>query len=146
MRWKKTEAIADYEIVHRQLNVCNQEFANLGASDGISNRNCGLCNKCIRTLFDLEVAGRLEEFKDIFDITAFRTVNRKRCLRWLLVHHLAGDIHVAHAWQHLHNEIKITDYLIEFKAVLRHLRTRIRGILNIKRVPRFKDPRKLTRK
>ena len=146
MRWKKTEHIATHEIVHQHLNVCNQEFANLGASDGISNRNCGICNKCIRTLFDLEVAGRLDEFKDIFDIVTFRTVNRRRCLRWLLAHHLAGDVFVEHAWQHLHNEIQIVDYLREIKAVLRCLRTRIRGLLNIKRVPRFKDPRKLTHK
>lgn len=146
MRWEKTENIAENIIVRDYLNVCNQELANLGSSDGVTNRNCGRCNKCMRTLVDLDVAGRLDQFKNVFDIDAYRTTNRRRCLRWLLTRHLMGDIFVEHAWKNLRHEIKFVDYIVEFKFVLRNLRSRIRGLFNVKRVPRFKDPRKLVGK
>lgn len=65
-RTGKTERIVDWEITKRHLNVCcvndNEE-------------NCSICHKCIRTELALEAMDKLGEYKDVFDITAYKKHN-----------------------------------------------------------------------
>jgi hypothetical protein len=56
-RIDKTKKIADYKIVQKYLNVC--------VKDGI---NCGKCFKCLRTLLTLDLLGKLDSYKSIFNM------------------------------------------------------------------------------
>ncbi len=55
-RRDKVAAIADWHLAQENLFVC---FEKLG-----SNRNCSRCEKCIRTMLDLYLLGKLELFKN----------------------------------------------------------------------------------
>ena len=60
MRTDKTILLLDYEPARRYLNVC--------VSSQDSARNCGHCQKCIRTLVCLDTLGMLDKFSSVFDI------------------------------------------------------------------------------
>ena len=59
-RREKVAQIADWPIAQENLAVC---FNKQG-----ENRNCGRCEKCVRTMLDLCIAGKLESIKS-FDLS-----------------------------------------------------------------------------
>lgn len=62
-RLQKTHLIADNPVVKRYLNVCLYE-----------TYNCGRCAKCIRTLMELDLFGKIDEYSDCFpDIEYYKT-------------------------------------------------------------------------
>jgi hypothetical protein len=62
-RFAKTQAISSWPIAHRYLNVClHPEF----------ERNCGRCDKCVRTLLAIDATGELQSFSGVFDIDSYR--------------------------------------------------------------------------
>ena len=63
-RSEKVEKICDWDIAKKYLNVC------VVPTDGI--RNCSACPKCVRTLLVLESLDKLEDYKDLFDLEAYR--------------------------------------------------------------------------
>jgi hypothetical protein len=63
-RVEKTARIAEHPIAQHHLDVCVRSPADVV--------NCGSCPKCLRTLFTLELLGRLEPFADLFDLEAYR--------------------------------------------------------------------------
>lgn len=56
-RLEKTKLVAEYEISRHHLNVCT-----------VSDKNCGKCQKCSRTMVELEAVGKLDMFKDVFPL------------------------------------------------------------------------------
>jgi hypothetical protein len=62
-RLSKTMRIADYEPVRKYLNVC--------VSDTEEFNNCSVCPKCCRTIMTLSSIGKLEDFRDVFDIDKY---------------------------------------------------------------------------
>ena len=62
------EFISDYPLAQKNLHVC------LSRGD----TNCGVCGKCVRTLFDLDALNRLDDFKESFDIENYRNHIRDR--------------------------------------------------------------------
>ncbi len=69
-RAEKTERISDWEFAQKHLNVC------VPCLDG--GRNCSNCSKCIWTLIPLEAIGKIESFKDVFDLNTYR----RNAFRW----------------------------------------------------------------
>ena len=69
-RAEKTERISDWEFAHKHLNVCVPTVDN--------GRNCSCCNKCMWTLIPLDAMGKLDSFKDVFDLDVYR----KRVFGW----------------------------------------------------------------
>ena len=59
-RLEKVKAVSEYEPSYKYLNVCVSESSN-----------CGHCEKCIRTLLELYVLGKLELYSDVFDTEYF---------------------------------------------------------------------------
>lgn len=59
-RREKVSQIADWPIAQENLTVC---FNKQG-----ENRNCGRCEKCVRTMLDLHITGKLESIKS-FDLS-----------------------------------------------------------------------------
>lgn len=63
-RLEKVKFITDFTFTHRYLTVC------LSADQ--KNGNCGRCAKCTRTMAELETIGKLDEYRNVFDVDAFR--------------------------------------------------------------------------
>jgi hypothetical protein len=60
-RLEKTAYISDFDITHKYLNVCWRRL-----------RNCtDQCDKCRRTMLALYALGKLDLFRDVFDVDAF---------------------------------------------------------------------------
>lgn len=62
-RHEKTSFIADYTTPRRYFMVCR----NPRIVDG-KLINCSRCSKCTRTIIDLDIHGKADRFKDVFDI------------------------------------------------------------------------------
>lgn len=146
-RWQKVQRVAKFPLAKKMLNVCCQELRNCGHSDGIENRNCGICDKCLRTLIDLESLGCLDEFSNVFDLNAYRNgKGRRLAIRNMLKKRLIDPAFVDLSWKVMKKEVKLSDYWAERKAVFRWIRNKIRNIFGIQHAPIFKDPRQGTGK
>lgn len=66
-RTEKTARIVNYPPVRKYLNVCVNHWGEY-----TSAHNCSICVKCRRTLIALESLGKLEDFKEVFDIEQYR--------------------------------------------------------------------------
>lgn len=60
-RFEKVKFVVDYEPSYRYLNVCLKQF-----------HNCGLCEKCIRTLVAIDALNKLEEYESVFNIDYYK--------------------------------------------------------------------------
>ena len=78
-RMDKTLAIADDKLTQKYLHVCCTK-----------GENCNVCLKCRRTLLTLDLLGKLENFKDVFDIEYYKN-HKKEYLLWLYESYLTGD-------------------------------------------------------
>jgi hypothetical protein len=58
-RWARVAQIVEHPLAASSLQVCWQ---------GISDRNCGRCEKCLRLLTSLELLGRREAMAERFDV------------------------------------------------------------------------------
>lgn len=76
-RSQKTVLVADYEPASRYLNVC-------GNHDTLDT-NCSVCPKCCRTLLTLELIGRIDGFRAVFDVDRYRREARRRFIAETLV-------------------------------------------------------------
>ena len=65
-RGEKIELIVNDPYVKEFLNVCTC------SSDTDSKVNCSHCRKCLTTMLALEIIGKLDDFKELFDIDGFR--------------------------------------------------------------------------
>lgn len=63
-RTEKTEKISRWNFTYKYLNVC-QPGRQL---TGDFSRNCSKCPKCIYTMFCLDAMGKLDLYKDVFDV------------------------------------------------------------------------------
>jgi hypothetical protein len=88
-RVEKTRLVAGLPGASRWLNVC--------ATESLDGRNCSTCLKCCRTLFTLELLGRLDEFAVSFDLDRWRQVRNRYISTKLLgrgpVRPLSREIH-----------------------------------------------------
>ena len=69
-RVEKTIRILNCEPVYRYLNVC--------ISGDDTHENCSVCSKCCRTLMTLNSIGKLNEFRNLFDIEKYKKVAEKK--------------------------------------------------------------------
>ncbi|MGN0419391.1 MAG: hypothetical protein ACI4E4_02945 [Acetatifactor sp.] len=69
-RIDKVKNIADMPIAQKYLNVCFME-----------DKNCGTCEKCVRTQMELYAIGKLDSFSNVFDIEKFYKNIRKHYKR-----------------------------------------------------------------
>ena len=66
-RAEKTEYISDDETVRKHLLACGCTVDDHGKT-----RNCSRCSKCTITMIDLDLAGRLDDFREVFDVDKYR--------------------------------------------------------------------------
>lgn len=71
-RFEKFKAFADNKLVKKHLFSClTQTF------------NCGVCPKCYRNLLTIDALGKLDDFKEVYDIENYR-MNRLSALEYLV--------------------------------------------------------------
>jgi len=63
-RIEKTIRVAEIEESYRFLDVCVDENP--------LKINCSACDKCMRTMLTLEIAGKLERYSMVFDLDTYR--------------------------------------------------------------------------
>lgn len=68
-RIEKTAAIAQSKVVQKYLHVCVKREMGRG--------NCSCCFKCKRVMTQLDVIGRLNDFKETFDLDSYNKNRRK---------------------------------------------------------------------
>ena len=78
-RLEKVKYISDFEVTYSRLNVCVAE-----------DTNCSKCEKCQRTMMELYVLGKLEKYKEVFDLDYFAR-NKRRFLRTSSINRYKDD-------------------------------------------------------
>ena len=95
-RIDKTERISRNPLTVRYLNVCwsTSDALEKGGKDWYQKdkkfRNCGWCDKCMRTLLTLELYGRLSDYAEAFDLERYR-YNRKDYIIKVVANRKYGD-------------------------------------------------------
>ena len=79
-RTDKVSFIADNEVAQKYLHVCTS-----------SAENCGVCEKCRRTLLAIDAVGRLEKFQQTFPIEEYKH-HREDQYRFLCEKHFLNDV------------------------------------------------------
>lgn len=69
-RIEKEERIANWPFAWKYLNVCVTPVDH--------GKNCSCCSKCMRTLIPLDTMGKIDNFKDVFDLDIYR----KNATKW----------------------------------------------------------------
>jgi hypothetical protein len=73
----KTLIVSQHPETYQTLDVCTGED---------HSKNCSTCFKCMRTMLTLDIAGKLNRYRDAFDLEKYRA-NRA----WYIGHVLAAD-------------------------------------------------------
>ena len=97
-RFDKIKMLVDRSDARASLNPCVTRM-DLRANPG--HLNCSRCWKCTATLLDLEVLGKLEDFRKVFEVDYYKD-NRVKLLADLLnmsVHEW-GDRSIKDSWGH----------------------------------------------
>lgn len=71
-RLQKLKVVSDYQPSYKYLNVCLAE-----------HNNCGVCEKCVRTLLGLDALQVLDRYREVFDIEYYKK-NKKWYLQQML--------------------------------------------------------------
>lgn len=98
-RMEKVEFISKFKETYNWLNVCV----------GNDSNNCGICNKCIRTMTALDSIGKLDKYKNVFDVEYFNK-NRIKILGQmikLMNNKITKKLHLEIIDSYKNNNIKI---------------------------------------
>lgn len=114
-RVDKTLLVSTNRVAKKYLNVCwsNQLYNMYGDDIYLKNKtklNCGICDKCMRTLFTLEVIGRIDDFKEIFDIGNYLKYRNKYLVKVLAYHNK------DHFLEEIYEYMMLKGYKIPVKA------------------------------
>lgn len=94
-RVQKIKIVADYVPSYKYLNVCTSQ-----------DKNCNLCEKCIRTLLELDMIGKLDMYSDVFDV-AYYKMHKKYYLNNLYKYYKLGKHDYRELYFYFKNEISI---------------------------------------
>ena len=88
-RMEKTISVAEYAPSYKFLNICTRQF-----------KNCGICEKCIRTQLSLDAVGKLNEYKDVFNVDNYYN-NRNKYYKKLLKEIHKGNIYYKEIYKYM---------------------------------------------
>lgn len=101
-RMAKLQSVVKYEPSYKYLNVCLME-----------GDNCGVCEKCVRTLLGLDALGTLDNYKSVFNIDYYRQ-NKKWYLMQMLIEMADGKHDYFELYPHFKNQVTV---LMRIKAL-----------------------------
>lgn len=87
-RVEKEEAIADFEAAQKFLSVCGHEYDGQDLGEKF---NCSACKKCLRTMCGFYALGKLDNFREVFDVDDFKK-NLGRRLSWWFAYDNGGFV------------------------------------------------------
>ena len=108
-RVEKTIRLSDEPLVQKYLNVCLITPDNANVQ---TDKNCSKCYKCIRTMLTLDAIGKLENFKDVFDLEIFRSNKAKYIGNSIYRSRIMKDVHE----EQFLDEMNLRNYAIPSKA------------------------------
>lgn len=114
-RLEKLQDIADFEPAQQYLHVC------------IKNPyNCGVCSKCRRTLVALDLLGKLDNFRNVFDIDYYKE-HKGEYYSWLAYQHSTGDLMNEPVYQGMIERPEFKKYAIveKIKKPLRKIKNKL---------------------
>ncbi|NLV31785.1 MAG: hypothetical protein GXY47_11610 [Acidobacteria bacterium] len=114
-RLEKVRTLVDYAPSHRYLNVCNTR-----------RRNCGVCVKCLRTLYALDILGALDRYGEVFDLDRYRRRHSRHLAECWVRKVLARDSYCREMWPGLRKK-----YGFPWTRVLQEIFRFIRSRLGI---------------
>ncbi len=83
-RVEKEEAFADFEAAQKFLSVCGEEY---GGKDLGEKFNCSVCKKCLRTMSGFYALGKLDNFREVFDVDGYKKYLGRRLGKWFAYDH-----------------------------------------------------------
>ncbi len=111
-RFNKTEAIMDNELARNYLHVCLYD-----------KNNCGICEKCKRTLLTLDALNKLENFNKVFNIEFYKK-HRREYIYYLLHEHYKHSDYYEPIYQKMKSRITLMDkitYFTQFIFSINHI-------------------------
>lgn len=108
-RVEKTLHVSEHPQSYRMLDVC---------TDVDHVRNCSKCNKCFRTMLTLDLAGRLDLYREAFDLDEYR-----RGRDWYIGHVLSANDPLSREIAEL---IGKTGFKVPLPAQIHRARARVR--------------------
>lgn len=121
-RMQKLKNVADYAPSYKYLNVC--------LKDG---NNCGRCEKCVRTMTGLDALGKLDFYRDVFDVDYYyshKTWYMKQMLKQIV--HKKHDYFEIYAYKRKDMTVSLYIYKEIYKVVytFRNIADKL-GIINL---------------
>lgn len=101
-RLEKVFNIVNFPLARKYLHVCIRE-----------QYNCGMCDKCTRTLLCLDIAGKLEEFSGVFNINYYKE-HREEYLEWFYFKYLENKPENQDMFDKLCNDPQMVQFLKNF--------------------------------
>lgn len=77
-RLERTDFIADFEGTYNHLDICTSPRNK--KEEGV---NCSKCKKCLRTALTFDLLGKLDRYKNVFDLEVYRK-NRDNFIWYIL--------------------------------------------------------------
>jgi hypothetical protein len=106
-RFEKTKTVIKYLPAKKYLNVCCAE-----------GKNCGKCEKCMRTLLTLDALGVLDEFQAVFDIDYYKA-HKNHYYSWLCLRKIQKDRMIKEPFEILFLHITWFNWIVAFKEIVR---------------------------
>ena len=79
-RQGKVSYISEFPVTYEELNTC---------INGVTN--CCTCRKCRRTMLNLYLAGKIDDYKPVYDVDWFYA-NKRKLVRWSLMNFWRVDM------------------------------------------------------
>jgi hypothetical protein len=118
-RMDKLNAIVDNVYAQRYLNVCVE-----------GEKNCGVCEKCVRTMLELDALGSLDKFGNVFDIDYYKQ-HRDWYMSQMMFHYYNGDHDYKRIYELLKDDlskrIKAKEYLKKIYIYIYRIGSRIKS-------------------
>ena len=126
-RVEKTDFIRNNPLTHKYLDVCwAEQLASSNCRDerwlkGKTKKNCGWCDKCLRTLFTLELLGEdLSQYDSIFDLQKYQ-IHKNGFIKTVVLNR-----HGNHMYSEIYDLMLTTGFSIPRPVVLSLNRYRLK--------------------
>ncbi len=114
-RMQKLSIVVDYSPAYEHLHVCL-----------VSEKNCGTCEKCVRTLLGIDALGKIDAFGKAFDREYYKT-NKGWYLQQLMYRRADGKHDYFELYDYFKQDITLW---MRIKTVIYQLRSFTRNILS----------------
>ena len=113
-RFEKTKRLAEFPPAYNFLNVCN-----------LHAHNCGVCVKCLRTLYALDILGALDRFASVFDLADYRKNHARYVAECRVRAVFAKDIFCKAMWPLLRKKYGLS-WFHAVRESIRFIRSRLK--------------------